>query len=165
MQVKMEEMLAPLIANDNEFQKTYSFSMLLKEYTVSKWMWEMNFGYRPEKKSYMINIHERADMVKDREEHYLPAHFENKLQESCWFQIKDETLMQQLTKFYGRSKERDKIYETLIESAFELEILKSDFSLLLDLNVDLDKVVTVSSCIEAIFSPTLLIETCNSLVM
>ena len=83
IKLKIQKILELLIEKVNSFQNTYNLTLPLKKYIVAKWMQELNFVYQPEKKNYMINIHEREDVVKNRNEKYLPAHLQNEFQESC----------------------------------------------------------------------------------
>ncbi len=98
---QMSELITPLTENDSNFFVTYNMSWPLQPWTISKWMKELGFAYVPAKKSYMVKIHEREDVVESRGE-YIKKCFRDELQESCWIQFEatefDEFINQRVKK-------------------------------------------------------------------
>ena len=90
---QMTELLEPVIQGDPNFISTYNMSWPLKPWAISRWMKEIGFSYQPAKKSYMVNIHERPDVVEGREE-YNKNFFRDEIQESCWIQFEEEQFRQ-----------------------------------------------------------------------
>ena len=58
---------------------------------------ELNIKYEPQKKSHMIAIHEREDVVKDRRDYDINNN-KKEINEPCWIQFKDKEFYKILSK-------------------------------------------------------------------
>ena len=66
---KVNEMLKDVILEDASFCQRYSIACPVKMSSIRRWMEDLKFKHCPQKKSCVINMHEREDVKEDRKKH------------------------------------------------------------------------------------------------
>ena len=103
---KVNEILQEPMQTDPTFLQHCRLSHPTKSSSVHRWMDDLSFSYCAVKKSYMINIHEREDVRKDRKNH-TAKHFKDELQEAVFVKLKKKDLIKSLSDAnYSTSKQK-----------------------------------------------------------
>ena len=113
---KLHEILLPIVTETPEVLATYRIQLPLSPYTTSRWMEEMRMLYSKEKKSYMIDTHERKDVLLDCIE-YLKNFFVQELCEPCWITFQKSEFLHMMQAYDIDSGK----VEVLLEGAYESE--------------------------------------------
>ena len=117
---KFQELLQPLITQTPEVLVTYRISLPLSMCTASRWMEENGFRHCKQKKSHVIDIHERKDVVKDRIK-YLEKFFQDELAEPCWITFERHKFQEIMNAF---EIDEGKVEELLKSAYVKEEILE-----------------------------------------
>ena len=98
MQKKINDLLEEPVKNDPAFAANYRLSYPICLSSIPQWMNELNIKYESQKKSCMIAIHERVDVVKDRRDCVINNN-KKEINEPCWIQFKDKEFYKILSKY------------------------------------------------------------------
>ena len=84
---KLNSIIEEATKVDSSFITQCNISFPAKLSSIRRWMDELNFKCCAVKKSYMISMHEREDVRKDRKAHML-KNKENELNEPCFIRFR-----------------------------------------------------------------------------